>query len=249
MKSLNISKIFSIKEKNIIVVGGSRGIGKKIVNAFLNNRARVINLSRTFVKSKNKNFFSIKCDISKTSEIRNSYKIIKKKFRKIDVIVNCSGITSTKNYPKFNFKNFKSILELNLVSIFELNSLLIPLLKKDSSIINISSIASYFGFENNPGYIASKSGLSGLTRSMAYDLSKKSIRVNNLVLGYIHTDMTKKSFESKKNYLIRKKRNLLNRWGTTNDIIGASIFLASNASSYITGSDIVVDGGWSIKGM
>tara|TARA_B100001057_G_scaffold333686_1_gene334242 strand:+ start:846 stop:1100 length:255 start_codon:yes stop_codon:yes gene_type:complete len=84
---------------------------------------------------------------------------------------------------------------------------------------------------------------------MAYDLSKKSIRVNNLVLGYIYTDMTKKSFESKKKFLIRKKRNLLNRWGTTNDILGASIFLASNASSYITGSDIVVDGGWSIKGM
>tara|TARA_B100001057_G_scaffold333686_1_gene334240 strand:+ start:350 stop:592 length:243 start_codon:yes stop_codon:yes gene_type:complete len=79
MKSLNISRIFSIKEKNIIVVGGSRGIGKKIVNVFLNNQARVINLSRTFVKSKNKNFFSIQCDISKTNEIRNSYKIIKKK--------------------------------------------------------------------------------------------------------------------------------------------------------------------------
>ena len=84
---------------------------------------------------------------------------------------------------------------------------------------------------------------------MAYDLANKKIRVNNLVLGYIYSNMTKKSYHSKKEYLIRKNRTLLKRWGKVEDIVGAAIFLASDSSSYITGSDIVIDGGWSAKGM
>ena len=244
-----INKIFSLKKKKVIIVGGSRGIGKKLVTSFLKSGASVVNLSRSKLSISKKNFLSIKCDISNFNDIEVAYKIIKKKLKNIDVLINCSGITLSKKTKNFDFNAFKKIVDLNLVFIFKLNTILVPLLKKNGSIINISSIASYFGFENNPGYISSKSGLSGLTRSMAFDLSKKSIRVNNIVLGYIYTDMTKKSYHSKKMYLARKKRNLLNRWGKTEDVVGASIFLASSASSYITGSDIVVDGGWSIKGM
>jgi NAD(P)-dependent dehydrogenase (short-subunit alcohol dehydrogenase family) len=122
-------------------------------------------------------------------------------------------------------------------------------LKKNASIINISSISSYFGFPNNPGYVSSKSGLSGLTRSLAYDFSKKNIRVNNIVPGYIRTEMTKKSFNNKKLFNLRKSSTLLNRWGNPKDIIGACTFLVSSSSSYITGADIVIDGGWSVKGI
>ena len=115
--------------------------------------------------------------------------------------------------------------------------------------LHISSIASYQGFPKNPGYISSKAGLSGLTRALAYDFSDKDIRVNNLVLGYFPTDMTKDSFKDKKKFEVRKNKTLFKRWGRLNEICGPAIFLASDSSSYVTGSDIVVDGGWSVNGL
>lgn len=242
-------KLFSINNKKIVVIGASRGIGKKITESFVFSKAKVIGISRSNPNIKSKNFYFSKCDISDEDEIKKTFLIIKKKLKKVDCVVNCAGITLTKNNKQNNFKQFKKILDLNLVSIFNFNLILIPILNKKSSIINISSIASYFGFKNNPGYISSKSALSGLTKSMAYDLANKKIRVNNLVLGYIYSNMTKKSYHSKKEYLIRKNRTLLKRWGKVEDIVGAAIFLASDSSSYITGSDIVIDGGWSAKGM
>ena len=106
-----------------------------------------------------------------------------------------------------------------------------------------------FGFPDNPAYISSKTGLSGLTRSLAYDYADLGIRVNNLVPGYFKTDMTKKSFDDPSKRKDRETSTLLNRWGNPKELIGPAIFLASNASSYVTGTDLIVDGGWSIKGL
>jgi gluconate 5-dehydrogenase len=105
------------------------------------------------------------------------------------------------------------------------------------------------GFPENPGYIASKGGVMALTKSLAIDLSPKNIRVNNIVPGYIKTDMTKKSFKDIELYNERLSRMIIKRWGNVEDIAGAAIFLASNASSYMTGIDIVIDGGWTAKGI
>ena len=88
-----------------------------------------------------------------------------------------------------------------------------------------------------------------LSKSLAKDWGKYGIRVNNLGPGYISTKMTKKSFKDKKANLIRKKHTLLNRWGTTNDLVGPAIFLASDSSKYVTGHDLYVDGGWLANGL
>ena len=105
------------------------------------------------------------------------------------------------------------------------------------------------GFPNNPGYIASKGGVMALTKALAIDLSPKSIRVNNIVPGYIKTDMTHKSFKDKKMYNERLDRMIIKRWGSVKDITGAAIFLASDSSSYVTGTDVIIDGGWTAKGI
>ena len=105
------------------------------------------------------------------------------------------------------------------------------------------------GFPGNPGYLMSKAGLSALTRAIAIDFGAHGIRANNLVPGYIHTDMTKASYTNVVEHQRRKQRTVLNRWGVPSDLVGPAIFLASDASSYITGQDIVVDGGWLIKGL
>ena len=122
-------------------------------------------------------------------------------------------------------------------------------MRPGSSIINVTSIGSMLGFPENPGYIAAKGGLRMMTKALAVDYGTSGIRVNALAPGYIHTDMTAKSFANPEENERRRKHTCLGRWGTTEDLVGAAIFLASTASAYITGQDLIVDGGWTAKGM
>jgi len=116
-------------------------------------------------------------------------------------------------------------------------------------IINITSLNAEFAFPNNPAYVASKGGLKQLGKALARDWGRYGIRVNNLGPGYIKTEMTKQSFKDKKKKISRQNSTMLNRWGDMQDLLGPCIFLASDASSYITGQDLYVDGGWSANGL
>ena len=120
---------------------------------------------------------------------------------------------------------------------------------KGGSIVNITSLGAHLGFPRNPSYQMSKAGIRQLTKSLALDWGKKSVRVNNVCPGYIKSNMTLKSYKNAKAHKARLDRMMLNRWGTQEDIVGAVIFLISDASSYITGSDIFVDGGWTSRGL
>ena len=120
---------------------------------------------------------------------------------------------------------------------------------KNPSIINITSLGSLQGFPENISYISSKGAIRQMTKSLAYDLSKYNIRVNNVCPGYIKTDMTKKSQKNIKMSNERISNTLLKRWGSSEDLVGAVIYLSSSASKYVTGIDIVVDRGWIAKGI
>ena len=116
-------------------------------------------------------------------------------------------------------------------------------------ILFIGSLATKMGFPQNPSYQASKCGLAGLTQSFAYDLGEYGIRVNCISPGYIKTNMTKKSYGDKKLSSARKKHMLLKRWGEPDDIANIVSFLCNDKSSYITGTNLPVDGGWMINGL
>ena len=117
------------------------------------------------------------------------------------------------------------------------------------SIINITSIAAEVGFPDNPAYQAAKGALKHLTRSLAVDLGSSGVRVNNIGPGYFKTDMTKGSWSDPEKREERSNRTLLGRWGVPEDLAGVVVFLASEASSYVTGQNIYVDGGWLAKGL
>ena len=142
-------------------------------------------------------------------------------------------------------------IDVNLTGAFQFSQQVLKYMKKNhsGSIINITSINSEFGFPNNPAYVASKGGLKLLGKSLARDWGIYGIRVNNLGPGYIITDMTRKNYNNKKTRIARQKNTMLNRWGKPHDLLGPCIFLSSDASSYITGQDIYVDGGWSANGL
>ena len=232
------------KKIHLLVTGASRGIGREICeNLSKFKHFTVYGIGRSKIKINNFNYFVL--DISK----KNSLNLLSKKIPKLDVLINNAGIAKTKHKSKI--KNFSEIIDFNLkvpyiVSEFFLNKIRKSKIK---SIINICSINAYQAFPENPGYVASKGGLRMLTKSMALDYRKYQIRVNSISPGYILTDMTVNSYKNKKKYKERLNRTILKRWGKPTDLVGIIKFLISEDSSYITGEDIVVDGGWLARGL
>lgn len=237
-------------KKNIIITGGSSGIGQHI-SEFLNKKGhQVVNLDLR--KNKNKNIYFIKCDLSNTKNIKKSFKIFERKFLKADILINNAAITKSNNLLKYNLKDWNKTIDINLTAPFLLSKFVALNMVKNKifgSIINITSIGAELAFPDNPAYQASKAGLQHLTKSMAYDLSKFKIRVNNIMPGYTKTNMNKKSWNNKKKNRERAKRTLLNRWANPNELNSAIDFLIDEKSIYVNGIDLKVDGGWTIKGL
>lgn len=247
--------LFSIKNKIVIITGAGRGIGNTIAKAFSTRGSIVYGIDLIF-KSQEKttpNLSYIKCDVTKQQDFDRMCDVIFKRHKKIDVLINCAGISlpSTKSYQIYSKDDWHKTIEVNLTASFYCTqSVIRKMIKnKQGSIINITSINAELGFPRNPSYVASKGGLKMLGKSFAKDWGKQGIRVNNVGPGYIKTDMTKKTYDNKKTKKERESHTMLGRWGYPEDLIGPCIFLASDASSYITGQDIYVDGGWTANGL
>ena len=245
-----LENIFSLKNKTALITGGSKGIGAGIVSAFINAGANVVSLSRSKPILEEQDSLSYyQCDISDLVEFERICKLVDCQYGGIDILVNAAGISLSSESFDNKFERFNKTLLINLVATYQCCEVASKFMHHNSSIINITSIGSKLGFPENPGYVANKGGVMALTKSLAMDLSLKNIRVNNIVPGYIKTDMTRKSFKDEVLHKERLDRMIIKRWGEVDDITGAAIFLASNASSYMTGSDVVVDGGWVAKGI
>ena len=228
---------------NIVLTGCSSGIGQAILNYLIKTNF-VYAIGRKKPKIVSKNYKFIKCDLNNLKNLDAKLS----KIKKADVLINNSA---SAELDKEKIKNFKKILNLNLVVPYILSEKLKKkLLKsKNPSIINVCSINSYQAFPNNPGYVSSKGGLLSLTRALALDYGSYKIRVNSISPGYIRTSMTAKSYNKKVENRKRLSRMLIKRWGKPEDIVGLVEYLISNKSSYVTGQDFVVDGGWLSKGL
>ena len=165
----------------------------------------------------------------------------------IDGLINNAGIRQRKEFKKISEKELDNIYEINIKSIFFLTQLFFKLMKKTKgSIVNISSIVGPIGFNNLSGYAFSKSGLIGLTKSLANEFAKQKIRVNSISPGFIKSSYAKKfQKDNPELYKHTISRTLLKRWGECDEVADLILFLLSNNSLYITGNNIFIDGGWS----
>lgn len=250
-----MKNLFSIKDKVIIITGGGGSIGQHLAFNMAQHNAYVycvdLKFKKRIPKSLSSYLFKINCDITKQKQFKKICSKIFKIYKKIDVLVNCAGTTypTTDNY--YSEKKWKDTLNVNLTAPFNCSQMVFQYMAKNKcgSIINITSIAAEVALPKNPAYASSKGGLKMLGKALAKDWARFGIRVNNLGPGYIRTDMTENSFSNKKKRIDREKRTMLGRWGTKDDLVGPCIFLASDASNYITGQDIYVDGGWLANGL
>ena len=239
--------MFSLKEKVAIVTGSARGNGNAIAKALSLAGAEVVGLD--IYSAAIADFAQYNCDITDEYIVDSILKSIVKKHSHIDILVNNAGITHSHDFLEYPEHLWDKTYMVNLKAPFRLMQKAAKSMGQGGSIINITSLNAELAFPDNPAYVAFKGALKQLTKSAALDLAKYGIRVNNVAPGYFKTDMTKGSWNDPDKRKEKSDRTMLGRWGEPSDLAGISIFLASDASSYITGQDIYVDGGWTAKGL
>ena len=252
MKSIN--EIFSVQDKVILITGASSGFGKHFALTLSNAGAKVVisarreeplyNLSQD-IKELGNECLAFPLDVSSGESVTNLIAEVESKFGHIDVLINNAGISDPIWFKDLKEESWLSIIETNLNGAFRVAKQVSDLMMKQErsgSIINIASILGLRAGVQQTSYGVSKAGLLQLTKVMALELARHNIRVNAIAPGYIQSEMTEDFFNTPEgeNYM---KRIPQRRFGDPQDLDGAIILLASEASSFMTGSVIAVDGG------
>jgi NAD(P)-dependent dehydrogenase (short-subunit alcohol dehydrogenase family) len=247
--------LFNLAGKVALITGGSRGLGKAMARGFVEAGADVILSSRSekdlrvalddILKGTSRRGTVIAADMGRRDDVNRLARTALEQMGRVDILVNNAGTNKPQPIDAITDDVWDNVLEINLSSVMALTRALVPQMKERrwGRIIHISSIMGFVSKEKRDLYSVTKSGLLGLARGSALDLGAFGITVNCLAPGPFLTelpasllsDAEKKAFAD---------RTAVGRWGEPKELVGAALLLASDAGSYITGSTIVVDGGY-----
>jgi NAD(P)-dependent dehydrogenase (short-subunit alcohol dehydrogenase family) len=238
-----------------IVTGGASGLGLATAKKFVENNIRTIIIGRneknlTDVAAELGELCSYKVfDLGQLKEIPQLVTSITEEFGQIDILVNNAGINQKKPFTEVTDEDFQQVIHTNVTAVFALSREVVKtmLIHKAGCVINISSMAAQYGIPYVIAYTAAKTGIEGMTKAMAVELSPEGIRVNCVAPGFITTNMSAKALDSDP----QRKQKVLSRTpmgklGEPNDVAEAILYLASDAAKYLTGVILPVDGGNSI---
>lgn len=246
--------MINLHNKNVLVTGGSRGIGQACVNLFLKANANVAFTFQSAEKdadnvvsgySGTSKLKKYKLNLANTDEVEKVIGNILNDFESIDIVVNNAGIWKEAAIDQMSLEQWNEMMDINLTSTYLITKLVVPKMKKNNygRIINISSTAGQRGEAFHSHYAASKGGMISLTKSLASELGKYSITVNCVAPGWVITDMTTDSLSDQKIFKQVLEDIPLNKIAQPEEIAGPVLFLASELASHITGEILNVNGG------
>lgn len=241
--------------KNIVVTGGSRGIGKAVVETcaeqggnvlftYLSNEALAVELSEELhARYPGQRFVPVRCDISRLESVQHLVDTHLDDLDAIDVLINNAGIADDAMMIMMTPEQWHTVIQTNLTGVFYLTQKIAyrMLRQKRGNIVTVSSFTGVYGNAGQTNYAAAKAGVIGMSKSLSKELANRNIRINVVAPGFIETDMTASLTNEMRNFYLEKIG--LNRMGQASDVANAVAFLASENARYITGQTLVVDGG------
>ncbi len=254
----NVKELFDLTGKTAIVTGGSRGIGKEMAEALAEAGANLMLCARrrewldeTVTVFAERGFTAVGkvCDVSRPEEVQAVVDSTVKRFGSVDILINNAGISWGAIPEEMTLEQWQKVIDVNLTGCFLMAQAAgrQMLSQGNGSIINIASIAGITSSANGPfyaGYAASKAGLIGLTRELAASWGRRGIRVNAIAPGFFHSRLADAVIDIYERSI--QENNVIPRIGKEGELKGVVVFLASEASSYITGQTIAVDGGMTV---
>ena len=250
----NLERLFGLKERVALVTGSSGGIGEALAKGMAQAGAKVAINGRTAEKveavvaqiaAAGGQAHGAVFDVTKSAEVRAGVARIEAEVGPIDILVNNAGVQRRAPLEDFPVETWRELITANLDSVFFVGQAVAKAMiaRKRGRIINVCSVQSELGRPGIAPYTASKGAVKMLTKGMAIDWGKYGIRVNGLGPGYFKTELNKALVEDEKFSAWLTGRTPLGRWGETEELVGAAIFLASDASSFVNGHILYVDGG------
>lgn len=249
---------FDLSGRTAVVTGGSRGIGRAIVHGLADAGADVAPLSRSAddvqqvadeVRDRGRESCVVTADVADGDDVRDAFDAVRNELGSVDVVVNNAGINpedALGTPDHVSDDAFDRVMDVNLGGAFTCARVAADDLGDGSSLVNVASVGGLVGLPRQHPYVASKHGLVGLTKSLALDWAP-DVRVNCVAPGYVATDLTEDLTDNEKLAASIRERTPLDRFAEPREVAGPVTFLASDASTYITGSVLAVDGGWTAR--
>jgi 2-dehydro-3-deoxy-D-gluconate 5-dehydrogenase len=248
------SSLFDISGRVALITGGRRGLGLAMSEGLAAAGAKLACIDiadecdelRNIVESLGAELAYFQADLADRSQRSGLVDRVVERFGRLDILVNCAGIQHRQAAMEFDLAPWDTILSLMLTAVFELSQQAARVMERQGGgkIINIASLASFQGGWTVPAYTAAKHGVAGLTKALANEWAAKNIHVNAIAPGYFDTEMCAAIVNDPVREPQIRCRIPAGRWGQPADLVGPLLFLASDASNYVDGHVLVVDGGW-----
>lgn len=245
---------FNLKGKVAVITGASTGLGQGMALALAEAGADIAGVSsgsmdttQQIIENTGRRFLAIRADLLSIEPINGIIEKVVEEFGQIDILVNNAGIIRREDSKDFNEKDWDDVININLKTVFFLCQAVAKRFMEQGGggkIINIASMLSFQGGIRVPSYTASKSGVMGITKLLANEWAKYNINVNAIAPGYMITNNTEQIRNDEARYNSILERIPAGRWGDPGDMMGPVVFLASEASNYVNGYTLAVDGGW-----
>lgn len=256
MAEVNVFDLFKLEDRVALITGGSKGLGASMGMALAQAGARVVINSRTqadcdtvakgIQEETGIESAGIAADVTQEDAVDDLFGSVMDRFGRLDVVINSAGINIRNPIEDFPFEDYKKVIDINLIGTWLCCRAAGRIMKPAGrgSVINVSSTLGAVGLEDRTAYTSSKSGVIGMTRSIAKEWAEHGPRCNALCPGPFLTEMNKPLLKQPERVEKLIRLTAMNRWAEMHEIKGAALFLASDASSYVTGSELYVDGGW-----